>query len=170
MSATNATLLIERIENFHEVWSDGFNGDFLTVAKRLADYNTGSLQTAKRTIKTPTLLSCPSSRIEAVTHAAEFEKCGLNCRIRHIGKSRLDAVADSTIIDTLTLQGSVPLTSVYADQDAKFIFHTAKDGITGINIDSETEEGFCLYLACLRHLVRRNMIQELDAASRDRLA
>lgn len=161
MSVPDAAFLIERIEDFHEVWSDGFTGDPTTVARKLADYNVGSLQTAKRIMKTPMLLREATSKVHAIAYAEEFENCGLKCRIEHVGRRRLDVIAESTIIDTLTVQGSVPLSSVYTDHDAKFIFHTTED-ITPIYIDTETDEGVCQYLACLRFLIRRNMLRELD--------
>jgi hypothetical protein len=163
MPTPDCTLLIDRIEDFHEVWSDGFTGDPATVAKQLAAYDIGSLQTAKRTMKAPTLLREAASRIQAIAEAAEFENCGLRVRIEHVGKSRLDAIGDSIIINTLTLQRSVPLAAVYTDHNAKLIFHMTNNAPTEIYIDTESEEGFCLYLACLRHLVRRNMIRELNA-------
>ena len=162
MPAADSNLLISRIEDFYEVWSYGFTGDPATVAKQLADYDVGSLQTAKRTMKTPTLLREAASRKSALAEAAEYENCGLKCEIVHVGKSKLDAIDESAIIDTLTIQRSVPLASVYTDRDAKLIFHMATTTPTAICVDTETEEGFCLYLACLRHLVRRDMIRDVD--------
>ena len=162
MATPGAATLIDRLEDFHEVWSDGFAGDPATVAKQLADYNTGSVQTAKRIMKTPTLLREATSKADAIAEAEEFKKCGLKCRIEHVGKRRLDVVDAATIMDTLTDHGSNPLDSVYTDRDARLILHVAEEGTQPVYIDTETEDGFCLYLACLRDLVRRNMILDVD--------
>lgn len=162
MAVPDPAFLIERIEDFHEVWSDGFTGDPATVAKQLADYSIGSLQTAKRTMKTPTLLREAASKISAISEAKEFEACGLRCHIEHVGRSRLDAVDEATIVETLTVQRSVKLNCVFTDSDAKLIFYVTEKVARPVYIDTETEDGFCLYLACLRYLVRRNMIGDPD--------
>ncbi len=154
-----ANSLISRMEDFHEVWSDGFIGDSMTVAARLADYNIGSMQTAKQIMRSPTLLREAMKRADAIAEAQEFEACGLKCRIEHVGKSRLDAVDDATIISALTANGVWPLDRVFTDCNAKAILHVAENEVAEpICLDTETEEGFYVFLACLRDLVRRSMI------------
>lgn len=162
MDNINTDFLISRMEDFYEVWSDGYTGDPRTVAAKLADYNTGSRQTAKKTMKTPTLLCERTRKVYAISEAQKIEALGLKCRIIHVGKTQLDAIDGSTISNALTANGKWSLDSVFTDRDAKLVVHVPDDGAPqSVGLDIETDEGFCLYLACLRDLVRRDKILDL---------
>ena len=154
----DTTALIRQIEDFYEVWSNGFDGDPKVVAKQLAELCVGSLRTARRALLYPTLLVEAMSRSGAELEMARLSETGLKCRLHHVGKSRLDSFDESLIHNKLTLSGNIGLDDVCVDAGGRQILYFVNDVRHEHHFELDSDDGFILYLACLRFLLSKNKV------------
>ena len=149
-------LIVEGLENFYEVWSDGPTGDVLEVAKKIADIETLSLQTAKEILRKPARLRYESSLEVALGEKKYFEKTGLKCKLVHVGPGLLNQYSkkeiESFIIDQV---GSLEVANIREIKPNMVALFSDDDQVP-VTYD---EENFYLYLASLRYLALENKIK-----------
>ncbi|MCO7226183.1 hypothetical protein [Pleionea sp. CnH1-48] len=150
----NIPLLIEILEDFYEVWSDGASGSVIEVQKKLCDLEVISKQTAKKIIREPSKLRDEMSLEQAKEEVIYFENVGIKCKLIHVGPDLLKKYSNKEIEECLSR-----LCGCIERADIKEI----REGVLGLFVGGEEvivdydDIDFFLYLSCLKYLAVRKL-------------
>lgn len=152
----NVDSIVNGLENFYEVWSDGVSGDIIDVQKKLSDLETLSIQTAKKIINEPHMLRQECSKSLAEKEIGYFEQTGLKCKMVHVGPKLLNQYTEKEIENFLCeVPGGIDSAFIKEVETGTYALFS-KDGRVEIDYD---EIGFYFYLSCLRYLAVKGRIK-----------
>lgn len=155
-------LIIEGVENFWEVWITGRSGDVLAVQRRLCDHFLISRQCAKDMLKQPTLAYPATHKQSAENEARILESLGVTCEVRHVGPEWLNRFAEHDIAESLCAINGGTLAGMFlapGDTMKYAIFKSNGEIIPIMEFREDGEDSYRFYLACIRFLARRSLIQ-----------
>jgi hypothetical protein len=148
--------IVESVENFYDVWSDGLLGDFEASLEALTSNETYSSQASKKLINNEVRLRKELSREVALSEKAYFENMGLRCKLEHVGPRLLAVYTEREVkkfINDLTGSGEC----AYLERDKSGVYHIFSAG-NEISVDYD-EIGYYRYLACIRYLAINGKIK-----------
>lgn len=156
VSTLDIKSIVDGLENFYDVWSDGVSGNVIEVQKKLADLETISIQTAKNIIKEPKPIRCQSSKNVAEEEIKHFEGTGLKCKLVHVGPELLDQYTNDEIEQFLhSMNKGIDTFYISAVKPRTYALFSGSERIF-VNYD---EVEFFLYLSCLRYLALKGRVK-----------
>lgn len=93
--------IIESVENFYDVRSDGLSGELKNTIDNLSKSETYSNQASKNLIRHRRKIRQELSREDALSEIEYFENMGLRCRLVHSGPMLLSKYPETEIRDLI---------------------------------------------------------------------